>query len=386
MATDRSIDPSIDERIDEFIARSRELTGKEVVERSAWNTDVNADAIRHYAYGTSDGNPLWLDRDYAARSPYGRLVAPPAFLTSVLYPILHGAPMIAPLSSLIGGLEYRWNLPILEGDRLRAISKQSDLYEKKSGSGRRLIFIISDVTYWNQRNEVVGTATGTMIRATQVGTELLIERPIHRYSETELEKIGGAIQVETRTGDRRLDGESVSLGQEIPSIVRGPLTIGDMVCWQAAIGPSYRAAGLGYLDCLKAPHSVVKNPVTGWPVKYSQQHEDPHLAAQRGMPGPFDNGVMRFAWVSPLVTNWMGDHGILKRLYVQVKAPMIYGDTFWYQGRVKAKSKTADGHLLTLEISATNQLGIISTTGEAEVLLPSRPVAVHLDAVVRRTP
>lgn len=364
---------TVNKQIDEFVERSRSLAGKEVVERTPWNTEATADAIRHYAYGTSDGNPLWLDPAHAARSPYGRLVAPPGFLTSVLYPILHGAPMSAPLSSLIGGLEYRWFHPVLEGDRLRAVSTQGDLYEKKSGSGRRLIFVISEVTYRNQRDEVVGTATGTMIRATQVGTELLFERPIYRYSDQELEKIGEALGSEARTGDRPLYWEDVPEGLEIPPIVRGPLTIGDMVCWQAAIGPSYRAGALGYLDCLKAPHTAVKNPVFGWPVKYSQQHEDFNLAAQRGMPGPFDNGVMRFAWVCPLVTNWMGDHGVLKRLYVQVRTAAIYGDATWYQGRVVAKSRGPEGNLVKLAITGLNQAGITSTTGEAEVALPGRP-------------
>ena len=103
--------------------------------------------------------------------------------------------------------------------------------------------------------------------------------------------------------------------------MRGPLTIGDMVAWNAAIGPSYKGGRWGYLDLTKAPHTAMVNPVTGFPVKYSQQHEDFQLAAGRGMPAPFDNGVMRFAWVAPLVTNWMGDHGFLKRLYVQVKRP-----------------------------------------------------------------
>lgn len=368
-----AIDPhAIDQQIDEFVRRSRELTGREVVERTPWNTEVTADAIRHYAFGTSDRNPLWSDREYAARGPHGRLAAPPGFLTSVLYPILHGAPMTAPLSSLIGGLEYRWYMPVLEGDRLGAISRQVDLYEKKSTSGRRLVFVISEVTYTNQRDEVVGTATGTMIRATQVGTELLFDRPIYRYTDAELDKIGDAIQSEAPTGQRRLAGEDVAVGQVIPPIVRGPLTIGDMVCWQAAIGPSYRAGALGYLDCLKAPHTAVKNPVLGWPVKYSQQHEDFNLAAQRGMPGPFDNGVMRFAWVCPLVTNWMGDHAVLERLYVQIKAPAIYGDTLWYRGTVKAKIQAPGGWRVTLDITGVNQVGITATTGEAEVLLPSR--------------
>jgi acyl dehydratase len=361
-----------DSQIDEFVERSRALTGREVREREAWNTVASRDAIRHYAFGTSDGNPLWLDPEYAARTKYGKIVAPPGFLTSVLYPILHGAPMPAPLSSLIGGVEYEWFAPILEGDALRASTKQADLYEKKSGSGRRLIFVISEATYWNQRDEVVAKATGTMIRATQVGTELLFDRPIYRYSEVELEKIREAITGEARSGAGSPAWEDVRVGQEIPPIVRGPLTIGDMVCWQAAIGPSYRAGGLGYLDVAKAPHTAVRNPVTGWPVKYSQQHEDFHLAAQRGMPGPFDNGVMRFAWVCPLLTNWMGDAGFLKRLYVQVRTPAIYGDTAWYQGVVTDKVDEAGGGIVKLRITGINQVGITTTTGEAEIALAGR--------------
>lgn len=357
-------------RIDDFIARSKALTGKPVRERTPWNTQVTADSIRHFAFGTSDDHPLWLDPEVAGKGPYGKLVAPPAYLTSVLYPILHGAPMEAPLSSLIGGVEYRWERPILEGDQLRAESVQKELYEKKSGSGRRLIFIISEVTYWNQRKEVVAKATGTMIRATQVGTELLFDRPLYRYSPEELEQIGQA-----QTDERRTEGtlfwEDVQVGQEIPGIVRGPLTIGDMVSWQAAIGPSYRAGRLGYLDCLKAPHTAVKNPVTGWPVKYSQQHEDFNLAAQRGMPGPFDNGVMRFAWVAPLLTNWMGDRGFLRRLYVQVRAPGIYGDTLWLTARVREKGREGDAAVVKLELAGVNQVGATTTAGEAEVVLPS---------------
>lgn len=360
----------VDARIDEFIARTREMTGTEVRERDPWNTEASADAIRHFAYGTDDGNPLWLDPAYAAKGPYKKIVAPPAFAVSVLYPILHGAPMDAPLSSLIGGLEFEWHLPIFLGDKLRAKSVQKDMYEKKSSSGRRLVFVISECTYWNQNDQVVAKAVGTMIRATQVGTELLFERPIYRYSDRELEEIDKALKAEKRTANQALYWEDVSVGQEIPPLVRGPLTIGDMVCWNAALGPAYKAGRLGYLDILKTPHAAVSNPVTGWKVKYSQQHEDFNLSSQRGMPGPFDNGVMRFAWVAPLITNWMGDHGFLRRLYVQVKTPNIYGDTTWYRGKVAEKSRGKDGAIVRIQITGINQAGITTTTGEADVILP----------------
>ena len=110
-----------------------------------------------------------------------------------------------------------------------------------------------------------------------------------------------------------------------------------MVAWNAAIGPSYKAGRWGYLDLSKAMHTAMVNPVTGFPVKYSQQHEDANMAAGRGMPAPFDNGVMRFGWVAPLVTNWMGDDGFLKRLNVQVVRPGLYGDLTTYSGRVTAR-------------------------------------------------
>jgi acyl dehydratase len=359
-------------RIDEFVAKSRELNGKEVRERDAWNTEASPDAIRHFAYGTDDGNPLWLDAEYGAKTRHGRLMAPPAFLVSVLYPILHGAPIDAPLSSLIGGLEFEWFRSVFVGDRLRAKSVQKDLYEKKSSSGRRLIFVISECTYWNQNDQVVAKAIGTMIRATQVGTELLFERPIRRYSDEELEEIDKAFNIEQRTGNRMLYWEDVSIGQEIPPIVRGPLTVGDMVCWNAGLGPAYKAGRLGYIDLLKAPHAAVRNPVTGWRVKYSQQHEDFNLAAQRGMPGPFDNGVMRFAWVCPLVTNWMGDEGYLRRLYVQVKTPNIYGDTTWYRGKVLEKTLEDGKGIVKIGISGVNQVRVNTTEGRAEVVLPLR--------------
>jgi acyl dehydratase len=362
--------PEIDAQIDAWVARTREMTGREVREREPWNVEVTADAIRHFAYGTDDDNPLWTNPEYAARTSHGGLLAPPGFVISVLYPMLHGAPMKAPLSSLIGGVEYEWFLPIRVGDRLRAASVQKDFYEKRNSAGRRLNFVISEITVSNQRDEVVARGTGTMIMAEQVGEELMFERPIHRYGEAELAEIERAYRAERRTGAGPLHFEDVEVGQEIPPIVRGPLTIGDMVCWNAGIGPSYKAGRWGYLDLQRSPHAAAFNRVIGFPVKYSQQHEDFNLAAGRGMPGPFDNGVMRFAWTAPLVTHWMGDDGFLRKLSVQVRRPAIYGDATTYTGRVVGKDE--DAGVVKLDITGTNQEGEVNTRGSAEVVLPRR--------------
>jgi acyl dehydratase len=88
------------------------------------------------------------------------------------------------------------------------------------------------------------------------------------------------------------------------------------------------------------------------------------------MPGPFDNGVMRFAWVAPLVTNWMGDDGFLKKLYVQVRQPGIYGDVQTYRGKVVALDE--ERTVARIEITGTNQEDEVSASGHAEVVLPRR--------------
>ncbi len=354
-------------RIEEFVSKSRELTGKEVRERGPWNNEASEDAICHFAYGIDDDNPLWIDADYAAKTSHKKIQAPPAFLVSVLYPILHGAPVVAPLSSLIGGVACEWFKPIYAGEKLRASSVQKEMFEKTNKAGRRLIFVIGEFTYWNGDDEVVAKASGTMIRTLQEGTNLMYNREITHYDEQAIADIEAEYRAEKRTGADTIYWEDVAVGDELPSMLRGPLTIGDMVAWNAAYGPSYKAGRLGYLDIVKAPHNAVITPKIGLPVKNSQQHEDFTLAAGRGMPGPFDNGVMRFAWSTPYITNWMGDEGFLKKHECQVRKPMIYGDTIRYTGKIAGKG---EGGSVTIEFTGVNQFDETASAGTAEVILP----------------
>ena len=360
----------LDAAIDAWTAITEEMTGKVVEERQPWVSSVTGDAIKHFAYGTDDDNPLWLDPDYAATTAKGKIQAPPAFVFVNRYPILHGAPVTAPLASLIGGVEVEWFDRIHVGDTLNSEPRQKAFFEKRNKEARRLNFVISEIDYCNQASTVVARATGTMIMATQVGLQTMMEHDVPHYDTSDLEGLEGTWRNEFRRGADTLFFEDVNVDGEIQPIVRGPLTIGDMVAWNAAIGPSYKAGRWGYLDLKKAMHTAMFNPVTGFPVKYSQQHEDSNMAAGRGMPAPFDNGVMRFGWVAPLVTNWMGDQGFLKRLNVQVVRPGLYGDLTTYAGRVTAKDDAAK--TVTLDINGTTRDGKVNTRGSAEVTLPSR--------------
>lgn len=355
------------ERIDEFYERTKAMEGTAVQEGSPWNTHVNADQARHYLNGISDINPRWQPRGPGDE-------VHPTYLTSVVYPLLHGEPMDVPLSSLIAGIEYEWDEPLHLGDGLDGTAVVKDVFEKGDPEEKRYIFIISEVTYQRNGREV-GRAEGTMIRATQLGDELLSDRDVKAYDESELETLKSAYDAEIErleTVPETPEVADLEVGDPLPTVVRGPLTISDMVCWNAARGPTYGAGIINYQERQGAPHNTVTNPKTGWLQKTSHQHEDIWLCEQRGMPLPFGNGVMMYAWTTPLVTNWMGADGHLESHSGTLKAPYFYGDTLTIDGEISAITEDAGTPEVTIEWAAVDPYDEPVLEGESVVSLPER--------------
>jgi acyl dehydratase len=360
-------DEAINARIDEFYEKTEKLVGEEVQEGEPWNTQVNSDQAGHYLNGISDINPRW-DPEGPGQE------VQPTYLTSVVYPLLHGEPMEAPLASLIAGVDYEWYEPIEIGDDLEGTSVIKDLYEKGDRDERRYIFIISEVTY-TRNGEEVGKAEGTMIRATQRGNQLQEEREIYTYSDEERAEIEDKYEAEIarlESVPETPDVDSLEVGDELPSIVRGPLTIADMVCWNAGRGPTYGASAINYMERKGSPHNTVPNPEINWMQKTSHQHEDPYLCEQRGMALPFGNGVMMYCWTSPLVTNWMGADGFLKEHNGQLRNPYYYGDTLDITGEITDKSVADDTPEVTVEWEAIDPHGEPVVVGDSVVSFPNQ--------------
>ena len=98
-------------------------------------------------------------------------------------------------------------------------------------------------------------------------------------------------------------------------------------------------------------------------------HWDEALARAVGVPGAYDYGPERVAWLGHCVTNWMGDAGFLARLAVQVRRHNLIGDTTWCRGRVRARGAPGE---VTLALEAVNQRQETIAVGEATVVLPQR--------------
>jgi acyl dehydratase len=179
-------------------------------------------------------------------------------------------------------------------------------------------------------------------------------------------------------GAEELCWEDVTVGDEIPTIVRGPLTISDNVSFAIAWGGSFlRAHGLARDYRRTHPAAEIMNAygISDFP---ECLHWDAAYAQHIGLAAPYDYGAQRFAWMGNTVTNWMGDAGFLRRLKVELRRFNLVGDTTWCGGRVIAKrvedecGVVASAYAVDLELSGVDQRGQQTTTGTATVLLPSR--------------
>ena len=78
------------------------------------------------------------------------------------------------------------------------------------------------------------------------------------------------------------------------------------------------------------------------------------------------------AYLSQLLTDWIGPNGILKRFKSQMRAPVFDGDSLIMRGKVIKKNARDSENYVECEIWAENQGGNVVASGTATVILPSK--------------
>lgn len=381
---------------DEALAEARTVIGVPL-RRDTWRWVETAtkDAISHFAEGMGDGNPLWTDAEYGRASFTGTNLAPPCFLYAVDGTTV--APKLAGVQWIYAACDWVWNDRIRLNDDFKVSSYLLDVEEKSTSFAKRWVMQTGRVDFFSE-GELVAQATSKIAR-TPRGSELdqatggkpkYEVRPTHRYTSDELDAIEKEALSEPVRGRDTLYFEDVQAGDEIPAVVKGPLTGTDLVGWYSAVQGARPYGGT---------HELV--------YKYRQRHADYHINAETGardsagrghleaqtgvdvgMGGAYDIGPQRIAWASHALTNWMGDEGFLRRLNVEVRRPNLLGDTLWWRGKVTDTAERDGYSVVTLELWADNQIGVRTAWGTAEVFLPSRkngavqlPVPVAPDAL-----
>ncbi|WP_206208822.1 FAS1-like dehydratase domain-containing protein, partial [Vogesella mureinivorans] len=83
--------------------------------------EATRDAIRHYAHGIGDDNPLWCDPEYAATTKYGSIVALPSFLFTTSRIVSGYCGGLSGVHAMWAGADWTWHQPVLRGDTITTV-------------------------------------------------------------------------------------------------------------------------------------------------------------------------------------------------------------------------------------------------------------------------
>ncbi|MFN8544442.1 MAG: MaoC family dehydratase N-terminal domain-containing protein [Candidatus Binatia bacterium] len=323
--------------------------------------EVSEYLIRHWCETLEDGNPLYLDPDYARARGFRGVVAPPGsvmttFSMHLRWPWPPGdheparhihfdvkEALDLPVG-IITTIEME-NLRALEvGDRVSVSQRLVSISEWKKtrlGEGH---FWTMDRLYRNQRGELVvrermtafGYGRGTGAAAASGGTG-------GGWSPAVEEVIDGA-----RTGYRppvyrdRL-WEDVAVGEQLPRLVM-PITFTRCV----------------YLA------SATRD--------FSPQHSNREYAQQRSKTKDvFVNTPFNLGMVSRFLTDWGGPGSTVRRINVAMRGNVCAGDDMILDGKVTGKQVVDGEHRVDVEVVIATQDGpvtpctatlVLSTRGE----------------------
>lgn len=369
---DTGIDPQEVERVRGMIGEPLRI--------APYNNEATRDAIRHYAHGLGDDNPLWCDEDYANASAYGTIVAPPTWFYSVFSPGV--TPGFDGLQAFFGTGEWTINRYALRNEQIKAETKLIDLIEKKGNRAKNMMIQVGETTYRTTDGEVLATYISQSIRtprASQEGGIKYEPRPMHVYSMEDMEAIGAEVRAQTRRGETPLYYDEVAIGDDVPTRVKGPLNQTALITYYAGnLANGYQASEMQWKTRWTAqnhPELVPNNRSIGWLIETTwpgMGHVDPKVAQSIGMPNAYDNGWNRLGWLGQVVTDWIGDAGVVNTLTMRARLPNLLGDTLWCKGKVIGKRIEAGKGIVDVELEAVNQIGQTSCTGSASAILPIR--------------
>lgn len=320
--------------------------------------DVNEYLIRHWCETLEDGNPLYLDEEYARSRGFRGLVAPPGSVMTTFSmpfrwpwppggrePARHIHYRVKDILNLpvgiITNIEMEYYAPLQVGDRLSISQRLVSISpQKKTRLGEGHFWTI-DRLYRNQKGELVARERLT---AFGYGRETGSPQPASTSGGWS-PAVEEAIQGE-RTGYRPPPfqdrfWEDVQEGEELPTLVM-PITFTRCV----------------YLA------SATRD--------FSPQHSNRDYAQQRSKAKDvFVNTPFNLGMVSRFLTDWGGPRSTVRRTSLAMRGNVCAGDDMIITGRVTRKYVEDGEHRVDLEILISTQEGP-ATPCTATLALPTR--------------
>src|SRR3954462_8000295 len=351
----------------------------------------NCDAFRHVAVAYGDDNPLWCDPSYGPKTRWGSAIASPPLVggdtligedevTEVpadKRDVMKGDPLRG-VHAFYATSAHEWWAPLLPDQRVLRRNALVGVLDKPSEFAERAVHEWTAQVFRDETGTILAGQYRNMVRTERTKAREKKKYDaiaIEPYSDDDIAAIEAQYARESRRGAEPRWFEDVHEGEQIGPMVKGPLTVTDMICWHVGMGMGLygvQPLQLGYQNRKRIPRFFHRDDLNV-PDVMQRVTWDPEFARRSGNPTTFDYGRMRETWLIHLCTDWMGDDAWLWKLDCEFRRFNYVGDTQWLRGRIVRKYLApGERPAVDLELEAVNQRGEVTTPGHATVLLPSR--------------
>ena len=343
-----------------------------------WNYEATRDAIRHYAHGIGDNNPLWCDPEYAAQTKYGSILALPSFLFTSSRIVSGYCGGLSGVHAMWAGADWEWHKPVLRNDTISTEAHLKDLVEHQTKFAGRAFQQIYHVDFYNQHGDHVAGADSWVFRtdrdeARERGTKYTEARGrVEPFTEEQLAEFSSIYEKEEIRGANTRYWEDVQEGEALPRMMKGPMTVTGFIGYAQGWGGLYIRTNKLHFQLID------QHPGLGIPNHFGikdvpeRVHWDDNFAREVGTPGSYDYGPERCSWLTHHMTNWIGDDGFLKKSDCQIRRHNPDGDVIFIDGQVVRKFEENGKKYVEVQQRAETHRGEMSAIGTAIAELPSK--------------
>jgi acyl dehydratase len=343
-----------------------------------WNYEATRDAIRHYAHGIGDDNPLWCDPDYAAKTKYGAIVALPSFLFSMSRIVSGYCGGLPGVHAMWAGADWTWHKPVLRNDVITTEAYLKDLIGHQTKFAGLAYQQIYHVDFFNQHGDKVAECDSYVFRterdeARERGTKYTGQvGQVEQLTDEQMQEWFDLYRNEETRGATPRYWEDVAEGEELPRMMKGPMTVTGFIGYAQGWGGLYIRTNKLHFQLIDA------HPGLGIPNKFGVRdvpervHWDDDFAREVGTPGAYDYGPERNSWLTHHITNWIGDDGFLTKHKCQIRRHNPDGDVIFIDGTVTRKYEENGKKYVEIQQRAETHRGETSAIGTAIAELPSK--------------
>lgn len=337
------------------------------------NRQATSSGLRFWARSIGEMNPRFVDAAYDSPLCGPAFTAHPCWLSSVH----HTVEPIGPAGTypVLGGTHWTFERPVVTGERVVTVARLIEEATKETElAGPTLVHTVQ-FDYLGDRGDLIASAASVLFhvdpeRARALGKHADWARK--RYTDQQFTDIEHAYDHEEIRGATPRYVDDTLVGERLPRIVRGPLTSEEIVLFVGATRPIPSGELFSELYA-KGEVTGFTHPLTGLLESTAASLLDDLSATHLGFPAAHDMGPDRIAQCATLVTNWMGDVGVLQELDVRLEEPHMLGDTSWFEGTIVDLSHLTDHTgVVAIDIRVTNQHREPTASGRAVVRLPRR--------------